>query len=52
MLSLALPDQVQHVVQPGLNKECKAEPFSNILWHVLGWILLSTVGAVTYIFHV
>ena len=32
MLSLALPDQVQHVVQSGLNKGCKAKPFSNISW--------------------
>lgn len=30
MLSLALPDQAQHVVQPGLTKRCKAKTFSKI----------------------
>lgn len=32
MLSLAFPDQVQHVVQPRLNKGCKTKHFSNISW--------------------
>lgn len=30
MLSLTLPNQVQHGVQPSLNQRCKFNPFSNI----------------------
>lgn len=32
MLSLTLPDQVQHGVQPGLNQGCKFKPVYNMAW--------------------
>lgn len=47
MLSLAFSDQVQHVLQPGLNQGCKARPFFSV--SMLEWILFSNIKAVTHV---